>query len=376
MTSSQSSHTVLVVDDQPENLAILGDLLESYYRVKVANSGEKALRAAVSDPKPDLILLDVMMPEMDGYQVLARLRKNLQTCDIPVIFVTAKDGASDEEMGLELGAADYITKPVKPLVVLARVRTQLENQRAKSWLKDQNAFLEAEVLRRMHDNELIQNASLHALAILAETRDADTGNHIHRTQAYVDVLARALRQHPDFAAELGEEQIKLIVRAAPLHDIGKVGIPDHILRKPGRFTPEEFDVIKTHSRIGGDSIALAMRRVRDADGSTLASEGTSLAFLDVAREIALSHHERWDGGGYPEQLKGDEIPLAARIMALADVFDALISKRIYKESFPVSTAIQIIEAEAGRHFDPSLVAVFRGVQGEFSDIARRFSDKS
>jgi putative two-component system response regulator len=370
-----TAHTVLVVDDQPENLAILGELLENYYRVKVANSGEKALRAAASEPRPDLILLDVMMPDMDGYQVLAHLRKNPHTRDIPVIFVTAKDGASDEEMGLELGAADYITKPVKPLVVLARVRTQLENQRAKDWLKDQNAFLEAEVMRRMHDNELIQNASLHALAILAETRDADTGNHIHRTQAYVEVLALALRQRADYASELTDEQVKLIVKAAPLHDIGKVGIPDHILLKPGRFTSEEFEIIKTHSRIGGDSIAIAMQRVRDADRSRFSGEGTSLAFLDVARQIALSHHERWDGEGYPEKLKGDQIPLAARIMALADVFDALTSRRVYKESFPVSTAIEIIQDEAARHFDPALVAVFLEVQDELAEIAHRFSER-
>ncbi|MFZ4624308.1 MAG: response regulator [Rhodoferax sp.] len=368
------SPVVLVVDDQPENLAILGELLEPYYRVKVANSGERALRVAVSLPRPDLILLDVMMPDLDGYQVLTRLRDNPLTRHIPVIFVTARDSASDEEKGLELGAADYITKPIRPLVALARVKTQLENKRAQDWLANQNAFLEKEVLRRMHDYELVQNASLHALAILAETRDTDTGHHIHRTQAYVEVLAHAMSEMPSYRPLLTDEQLKLIVRAAPLHDIGKVGIPDHILRKPGRLTAAEFEVIKTHSRIGGDSIALAIQRVRDADRSTYPVDGYPLAFLDVARQIAMWHHERWDGDGYPDQLQGEAIPIGARIMALADVFDALTSKRIYKESMPVSNATDIILSEKGGHFDPSLVDVFSALRSEFAAIALRLAD--
>lgn len=369
-----ASPVVLVVDDQPENLAILGELLQTCYRVKVANSGERALRVAASQPQPDLILLDVMMPDLDGYQVLQRLRSNPLTSSIPVIFVTARDSASDEEKGLQLGAADYITKPIRPLVALARVKTQIENKRARDWLSDQNTFLEAEVLRRMHDNELVRNASLHALALLAETRDADTGFHIHRTQAYVEALACALRRKPAYQAALPDEQIKLIVHAAPLHDIGKVGIPDHILRKPGRLSAEEFEIIKTHSRIGGDAIALAIERVREADRSTYPVEGYPLAFLDVARQIALWHHERWDGSGYPDHLAGDAIPLAARIMALADVFDALTSKRIYKESLPVREAFNIIERERGAQFDPTLVDVFLSLRPELEAIALRLAD--
>ncbi len=368
------SPVVLVVDDQPENLAILGELLEPYYRVKVANSGERALRAAVSLPRPDLILLDVMMPDLDGYQVLARLRDNPLTRHIAVIFVTARDAASDEEKGLELGAADYITKPIRPLVALARVKTQLENKRARDWLADQNAFLEQEVLRRMHDNELVQNASLHALAILAETRDSDTGHHIHRTQAYVEVLAHAMSELPVYRHLLSDEQLRLIVRAAPLHDIGKVGIPDHILRKPGRLTAPEFEVIKTHSRIGGDAIALAIQRVRDADRSTYPVDGYPLAFLDVARQIAMWHHERWDGNGYPDQLQGDAIPIGARIMAVADVFDALTSKRIYKEPMPVNSATDIILSERGGHFDPALVDIFSELRRELAAISLRLAD--
>ena len=302
------------------------------------------------------------------------MRSNPLTRHIPVIFVTARDSATDEEIGLHLGAADYITKPIKPIVALARVKTQIENKRARDWLRDQNAFLEAEVLRRMHDNELVQNASLHALAILAETRDADTGFHIHRTQAYVDVLARALSDHAAYQAELSDGKLKLLVQAAPLHDIGKVGIADHILRKPGRLTPEEFEIIKTHSRIGGEAIALAIHRVKEADQSNYPVDTYPLAFLEVARQIAMWHHERWDGGGYPDGLAGPAIPLAARIMALADVFDALTSKRIYKESLSFSDSFAIIEHERGAQFDPMLVDVFMMLRPELEAIALRLAD--
>jgi putative two-component system response regulator len=366
--------TVLIVDDQPENLAILSDLLEPHYRVRAANTGERALHAATTDPKPELILLDVVMPGMDGYAVLTQLRRNPVTRDIPVIFVTARDAALDEEHGLELGAADYIVKPIRPAIVLARVRTQLENKQARDLLQNQNTFLEAEVARRMHDNELIQNVSLHALAMLAETRDTDTGNHLHRTQAYVELLAGALGGYPEFASQLGGEQRKLVVRAAALHDIGKVGIPDHVLHKPGKLTPEEYVVIQTHSRIGGEAIDVAMRRVQASDLSPLAGDNGALSFLVVAGLIARWHHERWDGCGYPDRLVGEAIPLPARIMAIADVYDALITRRIYKEAIPHGEAIEIIRAERGRQFDPLLVDAFLNQHGNFAVIAERFSD--
>lgn len=371
---NDNQQTLLVVDDQPENLAILGEMLEPFYRVKVATGGRRAVQSAASEPRPDLILLDVMMPDMDGYEVLTRLRANPLTRDIPVIFVTARGAAEDEERGLEFGAADYITKPVKPAVVLARVHTQLENRRAKEWLKDQNAFLDAEVKRRMRENEIIQSVSLHALAILAETRDSDTGNHIHRTQSYVAALIRAVRNHPESFAQALQDDLDLIVKAAPLHDIGKVGIPDNILYKPGRFSPEEFEIMKRHSRIGGDAIALAMTRVKEGNPALSGSAGAALAFLEVARQIALWHHERWDGGGYPDQLRGEEIPLAARVMAIADVFDALISKRIYKPALPIDEAVEVIRADSGKHFDPFLTGIFLEIQAEFAEIAERFAD--
>lgn len=364
------SATLLIVDDQPENLAVLGAILRPHYRVLVATSGEQAIRIALAQPTPDLILLDIVMPGLDGYTVLTELKQSPITRQIPVIFVTSRDAAIDEEHGLDLGAADYISKPVKPPVVLARVHTQLENKQARDLLRNQNAWLEREVARRMHDNEVVQNASLSALAILAETRDTDTGNHIQRTQGYVEVLVRVLREHPDFAAFFEGEAGPHVARAAPLHDIGKVGIPDHILNKPGRFTPEEFAIMQDHARIGGEAIATAMRRVRDADASPMREDARGLIFLDVARQIAHWHHEKWDGSGYPDHLAGDDIPLPARIMAVADVFDALITPRVYKRAFTADAARATIVDGRGKHFDPRVVDAFEICFDEFMAIAR------
>jgi putative two-component system response regulator len=364
---------VLIVDDQPVNLTVLGELLEEHCRVRVADSGERALRAAANTPAPDLILLDVMMPGMDGYEVLKHLKSNPATRDIPVMFVTALDADVDEERGLELGAADYLHKPIKPLIVLARVRTQLEVKRARDWLKNQNKFLEDEIVRRMRDNEIVQNASLASLAILAETRDSDTGNHIHRTQRYVEVLIRELKMQPGYAEALQGEHATRIVKAAPLHDIGKVGIPDHILRKPGTFDAAEFQIMQQHSHIGGQAIDLAMQRVRGTKASPAEVAESPLAFLEVARQIALWHHERWDGQGYPHGLKRDEIPLPARIMAVADVFDALITSRVYKPAYPVEEAILMIAQEHGKHFDPNIVEAFMRVKEDIEAIARELA---
>ena len=366
--------TLLIVDDQPENLAVLGSLLEPHYRVIAATSGPRVLQLAQAVPQPDLILLDIMMPEMDGYEVLIRLRQDPGTRDIPVIFVTARDADLDEERGLKLGAADYITKPIRPAIVLARVLTHMENKQARDMLKNQNIWLAAEVDRRMHDNELIQDASLHALALLAETRDTDTGNHLNRTQAYVRLLVDAFRQQTDATAKLDEAQSRLIVRAAPLHDIGKVGIPDHILNKPGKLSAEEFEIIKTHSRIGGEAIDEAIGRVVAADHSPLAGDRGGLTFLVIAGMIARWHHERWDGNGYPDRLVGESIPLPARLMAIADVYDALITRRPYKEPMPHDRVVEIIRDGRGTHFDPLLVDLFVDQNAGFAQIAAEFGD--
>ncbi len=337
--------------------------MQPIYHVRAANSGQRALQIANANPPPDLILLDVMMPGMDGYDVLAELRSVATTRDIPVIFVTAMDGTDDEERGLDCGAVDYITKPIRPAIVLARVRTQLELKRARDMLSDHNAFLEKEVARRMAENQLIQEVSIHALAHLAETRDPETGNHLRRTQEYVRTLANALQHHPRFSAYLDRRTIDALAQSAPLHDIGKVGIPDHILLKPGKLTPEEWEIMKTHAEIGAQAIAQA-----EADSAR------PVEFLRIAQEIARCHHEKWDGSGYPGALAGDEIPISARLMALADVFDALICARVYKPAMPMEEAYRIIVAGSGTHFDPDVVTAFVSEFETFKRIAAAYAE--
>lgn len=361
--STTPNPVILIVDDAAENLRVLHELLHVHYRVLAATSGEAGLRVANGEVKPDLILLDVMMPGMDGYGVLARLRDNPATRDIPVVFLTALADAGDEERGLQLGAADYITKPITPLVVLARVRTQIEAKQARDGLKDQNARLEAEVARRMAENDLTQRLSIRALAHLAETRDSETGNHIMRTQGYVQRLALRLRHHPRFAATLDDRYIDLLARSAPLHDIGKVGIPDHILLKPGKLTVDEMTIMKTHTVLGSDAIEQAEVDIEKP-----------LAFLTTAKEIAHWHHEKWDGSGYPDGLAGDAIPVSARLMAIADVFDALISERPYKPPMPYDAARTIIESGRGKHFDPDVSDAFLSGFDDFVAIAQRYLD--
>ena len=362
--TEQAFHqTILIVDDTPENLIVLGELLQPYYRVRAASSGARALRIAALDPKPDLVLLDVMMPEMDGYAVLSRLRDDPATQDIPVVFVTAMDTIEDEQRGFDLGAVDYITKPLRPAIVLARVRAHLELKQARDWLRDQNAFLEAEVARRLSENLLIQEVSIHALARLAETRDPETGNHLRRTQEYVRTLAKQLQSHPRFAAFLSDRNIDLVARSAPLHDIGKVGIPDHILLKPGKLTPEEWEIMKTHAQLGSEAIEQAERDAEEP-----------VEFFALAKEITRWHHERWDGSGYPDGFIGEAIPVSARLMALADVFDALICRRVYKPPMPFTQARDIIAAERGRHFDPDVVDAFLVDFDKFEAIAERYGD--
>ncbi|MEY2689914.1 MAG: hypothetical protein RL375_4114 [Pseudomonadota bacterium] len=362
--------TILIVDDSPENLSVLGELLRDDYRVRAANSGSVALRLAALAPTPDLIVLDVMMPGMDGYEVLKRLRADALTRDVPVIFATSLDAAEDEELGLKLGAVDYITKPLRPAVVLARLATHLELKRVRDHLESarddlqrQNTNLEAEVQRRMGENLLIQDVSILALAHLAEIRDSETGNHLRRTKGYVRCLALGLREHPRFSGELDDGKIELLVKSAPLHDIGKVGIPDEILLKPDKLTPAEWEIMKTHAAKGAEAIEDAEREV-----------DRPVAFLDIAKQIARHHHERWDGLGYPDGLAGDAIPLAARLMALADVFDALISRRVYKEPFPVEQARSMIVAQRGKQFDPDICDAFSAAFDEFCAIADRYAD--
>ncbi|MEY2632134.1 MAG: hypothetical protein RIR00_788 [Pseudomonadota bacterium] len=362
--------TLLVVDDTPDNLFLLSELLCDIYHVVCSNNGPQALQMAARKPQPDLILLDVMMPVMDGYEVCRRLKSDPQTMDIPVIFVTARSDIDDEERGLELGAVDYITKPVSPPIVMARVKTHLAMKATADLLRHQNEYLELEVekrtqevVRRSQEIQAIQDVTIMAMASLAETRDNETGNHIRRTQYYVKALAEELKTHPRFCETLDERNIALLFKSAPLHDIGKVGIPDSILLKPGKLTPEEFEIMKTHTILGRDAIQHAEEQL-----------GMNVDFLRYAKEIAYSHQEKWDGSGYPLGLKGENIPLSARLMAVADVYDALISKRVYKPAMPHDKAVSIIREGAGSHFDPDIVAAFLGIQQTFAEIARRYAD--
>lgn len=358
-----AKQVILIVDDTPDNITLLSALLKDKYKIKIATNGLKALHIASLDPSPDLILLDVMMPEMDGYETCRRLKDNPQTHQIPIIFLTAKSQVSDEEMGLKLGAVDYISKPVSPPIVLARVATQLNLVRARNLLQDQNKNLECLVKDRTLKLAKMQDAIIMAMASLAETRDNETGNHIRRTQNYVAALARQLKDMPRFSSELTDENIELLYKSAPLHDIGKVGIPDNILLKPGKLTSEEFEVMKLHTNYGRETILSVERYL-----------GESNEFLRFAREITYSHQEKWDGSGYPENLSGDEIPISARLMAVADVYDALISRRVYKPAFSHEEAIDIMRKGRGTHFDPDILDVFLRIAEEFKQIALRYRE--
>jgi putative two-component system response regulator len=365
-TDKTEKRIVLIVDDTPNNLAVLGELLMPHYKVRIANSGPKALLSAASEPRPDLILLDIMMPGMDGYEVIQHLKDNPETCDIPVVFITALEDSEDEARGLDLGAVDYIHKPIRPAILLARVRGQIEIKEARDMLRDKNSWLETEVKRRIRQYQKVQDISMRALASLDEVRDKETGNHILRTQHYVRVLAQELANQPNYADILTLDVIDTYTKAAPLHDLGKVGIPDYVLLKPGKLTPEEWEIMKTHAQIGADAIWRAIKDEEDTE---------AIDFLCVAMEIAANHHEKWDGTGYPKGLAADRIPLAARLMALADAFDALITRRVYKPPISIEAAHNIINNSSGTHFDPDIVAAFNRRIDDFRVIAARYVDK-
>jgi putative two-component system response regulator len=363
---SHAKPTLLVVDDTPANLNLLAGLLHDEYRVKLATSGVRALDLAWREP-PDLVLLDVMMPELDGYETCRRLKADVRTRDVPVIFITAMSQPEDETRGFEVGAADFIHKPISPPIVRARVGTHLQ---AKSWqdaMRRQNAGLQEQLTARLGEVERLRDATIFVMVSLAEFRDEDTGNHVRRTQEYVGLLARHLVQHPsDDPARiepLGGDAIELLMKSAPLHDIGKVAIPDHILLKPGPLDAAAFEIMKTHTLRGWEMLRRAAQRM-----------GGDVAFLNHAMDIARHHHERWDGSGYPDRLAGLGIPLSARLMAVADVYDALTTRRPYKEPMPHEEAVRRIDEGSGRHFDPRIVEAMLACRDTFHEIARTWRD--
>jgi putative two-component system response regulator len=354
--------TILLVDDTPANLSLLANLLKDEYRIKLANNGSKALEVATAAP-PDMVLLDIMMPQMDGYEVCRRLKSQEATRDIPVIFLTAKNETEDEELGFEVGAVDFIQKPISAPIVIARVKTHLEIKFWRDSLQHQNAWLQQQVEKRLSEINRLQDASICVMVSLAEFRDETTGNHIRRTQEYVRLLAQELAKLPHHRVQLTPGYIEQMSKSAPLHDVGKIAIPDHILLKPGKLTAEEFEVMKTHARRGYDMLKRA--------GNHMGEHGE---FLTLAMEIAGSHHEKWDGTGYPDGLSGANIPLSARLMAVADVFDALLARRPYKEPMRIEKAVAIIIEGRGKHFDPEVVDAFIDIQDELHRIASMWGD--
>ncbi len=304
---------ILIVDDEPANLKVMREVLGSQYRMSFAKSGAAAI-ALLEKELPKLILLDIMMPDMNGFEVCQVIKNNPITAHIPIIFVTALNDESDEFKGFELGAVDYITKPISPAIVRARVKTHL-------------SLVQAEQLKKAHV-DLVQR-----LGRAAEYKDTDTGEHIIRMSQYCKVLALALG--------MDEQHAELLRQAAPMHDVGKIGIPDAVLLKPGKLTDDEFDQMKQHAVIGAQIL-----------------ENSSSPLIQLAHVLAIEHHEKWDGTGYPNGLKGNEISLEGRIVAIADVFDALTSKRPYKEPWSIEQTIKHMQQQAGKHFDPQLITLF------------------
>ncbi|MBL4831779.1 MAG: two-component system response regulator [Aliivibrio sp.] len=362
---TQIEKKILAVDDTAENLDVLKEMLSEQYTLLLTTKPQLAVTIAQSQ-QPDLVLLDIMMPEIDGYQVCELLKNNPKTAHIPIIFLTAKAEIDDEAKGLILGAVDYITKPVCAPILHARIETHIMLKKAQDALKQQNTILEQKIVERTREIDAVRDVTMIAMGTLAESRDSDTGAHIRRTQNYVKLLANKLVDNDRFHAYLTPEIIQILFKSAPLHDIGKVGIPDKILLKPGKLTADEFEIMKTHSIIGRDAIALAEQLLK--------KQNIKHTFLTIAEEIAGGHQEKWDGSGYPDGLKGDDIPISARIMAIADVYDALNCRRVYKDAFSHDKVISIMTEGRGRHFDPDMLDTFIENIDEFRSIAIKFSD--
>jgi putative two-component system response regulator len=354
MADARSS--VLIVDDTDLNIEILVEALGGRYDISTAMDGESALEMVEQSP-PDIILLDVVMPGMNGYEVCTRLKSNPETADIPVIFLTAMTDINDKARGFEMGAVDYMVKPFAILEVQARLDVHLSLLNAKKALKQQNEQLERKVRERTQELAVTQGVIIEAMASLAETRDQETGDHVMRTRYYVQMLAVNLASHPCFAAYLQNVDPDDLGTAATLHDIGKVGVPDHILLKPGRLTPEEFEEVKKHTIYGHETL------------SRLAKRLPGNAFLKLADAIAWSHHEKWDGSGYPRGLERDEIPIPGRLMAIADVYDAIVSERVYKKAMEHDEAVEFIKSQSGTHFDPDVVESFCQLADSFHYMA-------
>lgn len=346
---------VFIVDDVAENIQVaLSHLSQLDCDFAYATSGEQALER-IWTARPQLILMDVVMPGIDGYETVKALKQQKITANIPVIFLTARNEPEDIAKGFDCGGVDYLTKPFSGQELRARVSIRLEIAAYRDHLEEQ-------VLERTKETELLKDVVIEAMGELAEYRDPETGGHIKRTQYYVKALAQKLSSIEKFKGDLGPDQIRLLFKSAPLHDIGKVAIRDTILLKPGKLTSEEFEIMKKHTTYGENVIKKLEKKIGHS------------SFLLYAEEIAGTHHERFDGTGYPRGLIGEETPLSGRIMAIADVYDALINKRVYKEAFSHDKALAIMAEGKGSHFDPVIFESFTQISAEFQIIADRYQD--
>lgn len=362
---TEHQKTILCVDDTPANLKLLKECLQGQYKVRLINHGQKAIEF-LADPgkaaEVHMVLLDVMMPDVDGFEVCRKIRSQAHTQHLPVIFITAKNTPLDEQMGLDVGGNDFISKPINPNILLSRVNTHLKLESYQTLLRKENAHLEIQLKESLLDVVHLQEATLMVMTSLAEFRDEDTGNHIKRTQIYIEKLAHAAaKRFPELT--LTEERISIISMCSPLHDIGKITTPDHILLKPGKLSDEEFEQMKLHTVKGFEILGRAAK--------LMAGKGE---FLTLAQELAISHHEKWNGSGYPYGKSGNDIPISGRLMAVVDVYDALRSQRVYKPAFSHEKSMAIIEQSSGSHFDPRLVEAFMSLSLEIEQLSEQWKD--
>ncbi|MCR5608957.1 MAG: response regulator [Lachnospiraceae bacterium] len=340
--------TVLLVDDDSINLQIGRSILSAEYDVVLVNSGERALKY-LEQKHADIILLDIKMPGMDGFEVMEKIKCNEVWSKIPVIFITSRIDSSTEVSCLRSGAVDFVGKPFIPDVIKTRIERTLE-------LEDYRKNLEYLVEKKTEELLDIQYQVVISMANLIESRDGNTGEHVKRTSMFVKMIANRLLEKGKFEDVLTKEYMDALFHAAPMHDIGKIIIPDTILKKPEKLTDDEFEIMKTHASEGGRIVNNNLSKIEKKK------------YVDMAYDVATYHHEKWDGGGYPEGLKGEEIPLSARIMAVADVFDALMSKRCYKDAMPLDEAFKVIEESSGTHFDPTIANAFLELRDEVTNM--------
>ena len=353
---------ILIADDSQTDVAIIGSILTDF-ELFFAYDGVEALERLRQNPGIDILILDINMPRMNGFEVLERLNQDSGFKNLAVLILTNVDEIDNEMRGLDLGAVDYIRKPLNIRSLRKRVELQIKLKNARDALEQQNSILEKRVQERTRESVLTRDVTIHALVSLLEVRNIESSNHTKRTQLMMRALCAHLRTKPHFEPILTDSYSAELFDTTPLHDIGKVGIPDHILLKPDRLTTEEFEIMKKHTTYGVEALRC------------MGPESDSLSFIRTAAEIAGTHHEKYDGNGYPSGLAGKDIPLAGRLMAIIDVYDALVNKRVYKPAFTHEAALAMMESERGTHFDPELLDAFFEIQSEVMSIADSFAQQ-